>query len=508
MLTKFRFQYMIKKIRKNNFLGDDNMTERRKTEKKKPDNGGKKKRIQKKQRAKMSWKQWLIVAAVLAVIYIGGTIYFSSHFFFGTKLNGMSCQFKTVEEAKAMMSQYVEEYQITLKQRKDREDVIDSKELSLQFVDDGDVDRCKEEQKGYQWITAIWRRYHYENTSFSYDENKLEETVKNLSCFDKANVTSPHRAYPAYNETTKKYEIVEEVMGNKVVEEKLLETVQAAIKDGKKVIDIDKAGCYKEPKWYKDDPEVIGARDTMNKYIGTVITYDMDYTEEVVDVDRIHEWISVDSDCKVTVERAKVREFLLEMAYKYNTVGSSRDFTTPSGSKIKVSGGTYGWRLNQEDETDELCKLIKEGKEQKRTPLYLSKGLPRDKDGKDLGDTYIAISIAAQTMWYYKDGECMISTSVVTGNTSKNRGTPTGVYAIAYKQRDYTLTGDNYASHVDYWMPFYEWKGIGIHDASWRNSFGGSIYKTNGSHGCVNTPYYAVQYMFQNVETGTPVVVY
>lgn len=462
----------------------------------------------KKQNGEKRSKKWLIALAALALVYVAGTVYFSSHFFFGTKINGMSCQGKTVEEAKEMMKEYAKEYTITLTQRLDREDVITSEQIGLEFVDDGEIDKCKEEQKGYQWLSAIWEKHSYENTSFSYDDEKLSNTVDELSCFDKENVTSPRRAYPAYNEETKQYEIIEEIDGNKVVKKTLLTEVKKAIDAGEKKLDIDKAGCYKKPKWYKDDKEVIAARDTMNKYISTVITYDMDYTEEVVDVDRIHEWISVDSDCNVTVERSKVREFLLEMAYKYNTVGTSRSFTTPGGSTIQVSGGTYGWRLNQEDETDELCNLIKKGVQEERTPLYLSKGLARDEDGDDLHDTYIAISIAAQTMWYYKDGECMISTPVVTGNTSLNRGTPTGVYAIAYKQRDYTLTGDDYASDVDYWMPFYEWRGIGIHDASWRNSFGGSIYKTNGSHGCVNTPYYAVQYLFQNVETGTPVVVY
>lgn len=495
--------YYYKDSNKEHFhtMGDDSVAVKKATKKGK-------KQTTKVTNRKNTKKKWGILLAVLAGVYLAGTVYFSSHFFFGTKMNGMNCQLKTVEEAKEMMKEYTKEYSITLIQRLDREDIITSDQIDLQFVDDGEVDQCKEEQKGYQWISAIWEDHSYENTSFEYNDEMLKETVNDLSCFVKANVTSPKRAYPAYNEETKQYEIVEEVDGNKVIKKVLLEEVRKAIEAGAKKLDIDKAGCYKEPKWYKEDEEVIAARDTMNKYISTVITYDMDYTEEVVDVDRIHEWILVDSDCNVTVDRAKVREFLLEMAYKYNTVGTSRSFTTPGGSTISVSGGTYGWRLNQEDETDELCKLIKKGKQKKRTPLYLSKGLKRDENGDDLHDTYIAISISAQTLWYYKDGECMISTPVVTGNTSLNRGTPTGVYAIAYKQRDYTLTGDDYASDVDYWMPFYEWRGIGIHDASWRSSFGGSIYKTNGSHGCVNTPYYAVQYLFENVETGTPVVVY
>lgn len=55
-------------------------------------------------------------------------------------------------------------------------------------------------------------------------------------------------------------------------------------------------------------------------------------------------------------------------------------------------------------------------------------------------------------------------------------------------------------------MPFNG--GIGIHDAIWRSQFGGNIYKTNGSHGCVNAPPYLAQKIFENIEPGTPIVCY
>lgn len=449
-----------------------------------------------------------MLLGILLVIYIGASIYFSSHFFFGTKMNGMKCQGKTVEQAKEMMVDYVEQYQLTLKERENRKDTISSEQIGLRFVDDGEIDECKKEQKGYLWISFIWKDNTYSNTSFAYDKKELEKTIDQLSCFEKENITAPKMAYPNYNEEKKAFEIVKEIDGTTVNKEALLEKTASAIEAGDTILNLEKAGCYENPKWYQDDEEVVKAKDTMNQYLKSVITYDMDYTKEVVDKERTHEWIEMNDDCEVSVNRKKVRDFMTWMGKTYNTVGKERPFTTPSGSSITVSGGTYGWRLNQEDETDELIKLIKKGEETTRTPLYLEKGLPRDKDGNDLHDTYIAISILNQTMWYYKNGECVLSTDVVTGNTSLNRGTPTGVYSIAYKKKGYTLTGEGYASKVDFWMPFYEWRGIGIHDASWRDSFGGNIYKTEGSHGCVNTPYYAVKRLFEIVEDGTPVVVY
>ena len=68
------------------------------------------------------------------------------------------------------------------------------------------------------------------------------------------------------------------------------------------------------------------------------------------------------------------------------------------------------------------------------------------------------------------------------------------------------MVGENYSSPVKYWMPFVG--NVGFHSASWRNSFGGSIYINSGSHGCVNLPESAAQKLYSLVETGDPVVTY
>ena len=66
--------------------------------------------------------------------------------------------------------------------------------------------------------------------------------------------------------------------------------------------------------------------------------------------------------------------------------------------------------------------------------------------------------------------------------------------------------GGSYSSHVSFWMPFNG--GQGLHDATWRSSFGGSIYRGSGSHGCVNCPYSTAAVLYKYVEEGFPVIVY
>ena len=111
-----------------------------------------------------------------------------------------------------------------------------------------------------------------------------------------------------------------------------------------------------------------------------------------------------------------------------------------------------------------------------------------------------------QHMYYYVDGELALDTDVVTGNTGRRMGTPEGVDFVYNKQRNRTLIGPGYATPVKYWVPV---RGhVGIHDASWRSEFGGSIYQKNGSHGCINTPTEVMAQLYEMVEIGTPVILF
>ena len=111
----------------------------------------------------------------------------------------------------------------------------------------------------------------------------------------------------------------------------------------------------------------------------------------------------------------------------------------------------------------------------------------------------------------YVNGRCIVNTPVVTGSVNQGYSTPVGIYYLTYKSMHETLEGYNsdgskYSSPVTFWMPFNG--GIGFHDASWRSNFGGNIYMTNGSHGCVNLPYSAAQTLYNNINTSIPIILY
>jgi len=116
------------------------------------------------------------------------------------------------------------------------------------------------------------------------------------------------------------------------------------------------------------------------------------------------------------------------------------------------------------------------------------------------------MNLTAQHLFYYKNGKLLIESDFVSGNEAKGWSTPAGSYELTYKQRNAVLKGKNYNTPVTYWMPFNG--NIGMHDAGWRNSFGGDIYMRSGSHGCINLPRDKAEIIYGYMEHNFPIVCY
>lgn len=129
--------------------------------------------------------------------------------------------------------------------------------------------------------------------------------------------------------------------------------------------------------------------------------------------------------------------------------------------------------------------------------------IPKDK-AANLYNTFVVVDISSQKLTLYKNNEVLLETDIVSGKKGIY-DTPTGIYSIRKKGTDTFLSGEDYYVHIDYWMPFNG--GIGLHDASWRSRFGGSIYENNGSHGCINISPEYTDDIYDNVQKGTKVIV-
>ena len=196
----------------------------------------------------------------------------------------------------------------------------------------------------------------------------------------------------------------------------------------------------------------------------------------------------------LVVNSEKSLKLYIGDSFEYPTYSAVDEYDGDITNNVKVdtdlnvqNEGTYNINYSVKDSSDnEATDNIVVYVEQKRK------------------NAYVDISITNQALYYYEYGELVLYSDVVTGIYD---GTPTGNFKVVNKARNVNLRGEDYVSFVNYWIAFYG--GVyGMHDASWRSYFGGDIYKTNGSHGCVNMPYYKVQALYNMIEIGTPVYIH
>ena len=237
---------------------------------------------------------------------------------------------------------------------------------------------------------------------------------------------------------------------------------------------------------------------------GVTITYQFGDQSEVLDNDRILSWLKEQEDGSVAIDEQQAKAFVKELAEKYDTAYTHRTFHTTAGRDIQITQGDYGWRIDQEAETKHLLELLAAKQSAVCEPIYAQTAAVHAQN--DWGTTYVEVSLTDQYLWLYKDGKCILESYFVSGNPTRGHATPKGIYGLTYKTRDATLSGEGYDSKVKYWMPFN--RNVGLHDAPWRKTFGGQIYKSNGSHGCINLPPANAAKIYENVDKNTPVIVY
>lgn len=444
----------------------------------------------------------IITASSITLIYLLISIFFANHLFFNTTINGIDVSLKTYEEAQEILKNSINEYKLKIVQRDEKTEEILAQDIELKFNENNSILSIKKIQASLKWGISLFKKQYYNiNDLVGYDNNKLLKKIQELDCLNK-DIVDPRNVDFKYSNGS--YDLIEEVYGNKIDNDKLYETIKVSILNGETSVNLNDRSCYENPKYTLKSDKTIETKAILDKYVSTKITYLFERENEVLDGNRIKEWLSVDDDLDVKIDENAVKDYVLELSSKYNTVGITRNFKTSTGKVVEVKGGYYGWKINSIGETKLLIENIKLGAVLEKEPVYTQKALYRDKD--DIGNTYVEVNITNQHLWFYKNGKLITQGDIVTGDSSKGYSTKLGTYALNYKQKEATLRGPNYEAKVTYWMPFNG--NIGIHDASWRYSFGGEIYKGNGTHGCVNSPSYLAKTIFENIEEGTPIICY
>ena len=456
---------------------------------------------------------------MLMIIVLGGcayggiSYYFTDRFFEGTWINGVDCSQKTAYEVEQLMAEKLSEYSIEVSSRNIAAQTIRGEDIDYQYMSTGEILQLLKKQKPYEWIRGLYEQKSYTvSENVGYNKTLLQEQLKSLNCAQAENQVEPENAYVAFLDN--QFVIVPETEGSKLNIKEAYKLLDAAVEANEASIDFsDNQDAYVSAEVTQDDPALQSALEACNNYTKASITYTFGDQSTTLDGNTIKDWLQFDEKGQLVWDdnsfQQHVAEYVAQLAATYDTVGTEREFLATSGRTVYVSSSVYGWKIDQAAETAQLSQEIQSGTQTTREPVYSQTANAYGVN--DLGNTYIEVDLSEQHMYYYQDGVNIFESDFVSGNMSyADRQTHAGIFTLYYKKSPDVLRGGQkgtanyYEQPVQYWMPFDG--GIGFHDADWRDEFGGDIYLTSGSHGCINLPPENAEVLYDLIQYDVPIV--
>lgn len=335
---------------------------------------------------------------------------------------------------------------------------------------------------------------------------RYNEDVLSGYIFNSVN-TPAENASIVFNPETKLFELLEGKNGLLVDMADVTRMLDTAIQQLKQIVSIDAPLEPYSPEITETSSAAKKALDRANKYITTEITYNFTVDDEVYPVtltpEKMAPMIGFHADLTPYIKSEPLKEYIQQINAEYGMTGVDGTFNATNGSKTDLTVTYYAPYLDVDALYDDILYYLEKGISGTRLPPRLDKLVPQETPFKG---SYIEVDLTAQTLYLYKDNECILETPIVTGCVSRYMRTPTGVYSVLRRRMHVILKGDDYETYVKYWMQFKG--GYGLHDAYWRGRFGGNEYLYNGSHGCVNIPPDNAAFVYENIYEGYPVVLH
>ena len=453
-----------------------------------------------------------IILVSLMGTYIGLAIYYHNAFAYGTWINNVYCTGRSIQEVNEDLVRNFAYEGITVYDKDGNSYEITTDQINYQYDFVKALEIYRKQQNPWMWVDSLSHGDSAELAPVvSYDKQALLELLDKMPFLSGENTLTDEERTVSIVRTSQGYELF-----NNRTDVLLVDEAKAAITDAIEQLETEiylaDEGCYQDLPLTEQMQDTLELWEKIRAIQQCNIVYKLGNEQVTVDASVVCDWLEIaedgsfvtDDEGNLMIRENAVEDFIDALADKYDTVGISRQFRATRGELITVEGGIYGNKIDRDTEVEYLTDAILNKKQEIHEPAYTQKAWAQGKN--DIGTTYIEVDMGEQMMYYYVNGVQKIATPIVTGNTSRKMGTPSGVNYVYLKQTDRILKGEGYASHVDFWMPV---KGnIGIHDASWRSKYGGTIYQTNGSHGCINTPRDAMVQLYESAELGTPVVMF
>lgn len=451
------------------------------------------------------------------VIILFWMIYYSNRWYPGTTVNGLEVSGQTMEESKRYLLEKYRDYTLTVTGREGVSLTISGYDINYTAHVGEEWESTYANQHDNSKLPSAGERNYSVKLEVTYNEEALEGLIAESELIKGSGehpIVEPVSAHAVYNAEKGQYVCEKEIMGNLLNQEIFLEAIKVALETGMTEIDIRDSELYKnvyqDPGVTSEDEELQNEIFLCNNAMLRYICWDMgDGMTEEITPEQIAGWI-IYKNGKITYDNKGIASWVKQFCKKYQTVGKTRTIQSHTGKKVKIVGGDYGWQTDYDRTLKQvkkaLAKNIDRGfteayienpnEENKQTltinrkPIYLNTAYQRNsKDSSKDWDSknYTEISLTEQMVYVFRKGKVAFSCRCISGLPVKDRATRTGAYFIKEHRPEYTMTGEDYRTHVKHWVRI-TWTGTGFHPATWQpwSRWTKTMYKSKGSHGCLN----------------------
>ena len=440
------------------------------------------------------------IAAAALVAWGAGTVAFGGRFTPNTKVNGIDASGKTAEEVAALVDTRVAAWgaDVSGDGASFRVDAagaglsVDSAALAREAL-------ARTDAKAWP-LTLVAGSDITVDQAVTIDAPTLSAMVEGQVASINQNAKAPVNATYAYDGASGSFKAVAEVPGSAIDVAAATERIRKAAQTFETTIRLGEQELAK-PQVTSASAELKAAVDKANNALQLQIPLTKEGAEVArVGKDQIASWATVGADLALTLNRDAV------IQWSEGTLAGL----------VAKSDEENDYEIDSEALADALSAHVASlDAGAIELPLTVVASRPPESDGARTRGRHVDVNLGTQYARFYDaDGSVIWRAPIVSGKTSDGHGTPTGTYSLAAKKMHEVLVGldedgdgePDYRTNVTYWMPFNG--GIGLHDADWRGSFGGSIYYYYGSHGCVNLPPAEAAQLFSLINVGDTVYVH
>lgn len=445
----------------------------------------------------------------LGAAYLTGVGYYSNRFVANTTFGTVDISNLTLVKAQEKLESDLNEREVVLMENDQEVARIKLSDLKGEFNTESNLETVYQSQDPSVWVTSYFEEEAFEDVL----TDKVAINASNIEMVLAENGISNAEREAAVDAVIdysdgEGYFIEDGQIGTQIDFDKLGASIVNAVQANESSVDL--AGVYAQPSIDGESDVVTSVMDTIHEFSDIQLTLQIAGDELTLPKETIESWIYFDSNNQLLVDYDLVYAYVSALNDEYATYNKNRQFMSTLQGEVTVPPGILGWGIDTEFETQTIIDDLYAGIDVTREPATFSSG-GNGNSADEIGGTYVEIDLTYQMMYLYVDGEMVLGTDIVSGQL--NAETVPGANAVNEMLSDTKLRGFNqfskveYATPVSYWIRF-DNNAQGIHDASWQGAFGGDVWTYAGSLGCINTPYWAVETIYNNVTYGTPVIVF